>query len=114
MTRLLCNTLVSSLTVTSLYHIKFRGDSMSEALVTQNNALQLGGVGMGASIFKARPMMLEMVHTTTRQEGAIPGQFRVISTNEHLGSTIRVVLLAVPQEQREYFEGAAFTKESKQ
>ena len=87
---------------------------MSESLVTQNNALSLGGIGMGASLFKAKPSMLELVHTTTRQEGAKPGQFRVISTNEHLGTSIRAVLLAVPQPQREWFDGAEFKKENKQ
>jgi hypothetical protein len=88
---------------------------MSEALTISNNdALQLGGIGMGAGLFRARPSMLEMVHTSTRQEGAIPGQFRVISSNEHLGASIRVVLLAVPQQQREYFrDPAVFSKENK-
>jgi hypothetical protein len=42
------------------------------------------------------------------------GEFRVISTNEHLGTSIRVVLLAVPQEQREWFKDPTkFTKENK-
>jgi hypothetical protein len=88
---------------------------MSEALTVQgNNALQLGGIGMGAGIFKARPMLIELVHKTSRQENVIYGQFRVVSTNEHLGTSLRVVLLAVPQEQREWFEGAEFKKENKQ
>ena len=87
---------------------------MSESLVPQSNALQVGGVGLGAAIFKSRPMIIEMVQKTTRQEGAIPGQFRVCSTGEHLGTHIRVVLLAVPQIQREWFEGAEFKKENKQ
>jgi hypothetical protein len=87
---------------------------MSEALVTQSNALQTGGVGMGAGLFKARPMMMELVQKTSRQENVKHGEFRIISTNEHLGSKIRVVLLAVPQPQREWFDGAEFKKENKQ
>ena len=88
---------------------------MSEALTTTgNNALVVGGVGMGAGIFKARPMMIELVHKSSHAENVKYGEFRIISTNEHLGTSIRVVLLAVPQEQREWFEGAEFKKENKQ
>jgi len=88
---------------------------MSEEIVMSGNqALQLGGVGMGASIFKARPSMVELVHKTSRQENVKHGEFRVVSTNEHLGTSIRVVLLAVPQEQREWFiNPQVFTKENK-
>ena len=89
---------------------------MSEAIVvsTNNQAMQLGGVGMGASIFKARPSMLELVHKSSRQENVKYGEFRVISTNEHLGTTIRAVLLAVPQEQREWFKDpTVFSKDNK-
>ena len=31
---------------------------MSESLVPQSNALQVGGVGLGAAIFKSRPMII--------------------------------------------------------
>ena len=88
---------------------------MSEELVVSGNqAMQLGGIGMGASIFRARPSMLELVHKSSRQENVKYGEFRVISTNEHLGTTIRAVLLAVPQEQREWFvDSKIFTKENK-
>ena len=69
---------------------------------------------MGASIFKARPQMLELVHKSSRQENVKHGEFRVIGSNEHLGTSIRVVLLAVPQEQREWFiNPQVFTKENK-
>jgi hypothetical protein len=112
MTWLLLNASVSSQAATLLYHIK--GELMSESLTVSSSTLQLGGIGMGAGMFRARPSMVEMVHTTTRQEGAVPGQFRVINSNEHLGSSIRVVLLAVPQVQREYFKDpSVFTKENK-
>ena len=89
---------------------------MSEAIVVSNpnTAMQISGVGMGASIFKARPQMVELVHKTSRQENVKFGEFRVIGTNEHLGTSIRVVLLAVPQEQREWFiDPTKFTKENK-
>src|SRR5271157_1659906 len=89
---------------------------MSQELVVinNNNALQMGGVGFGASMFKARPMMIELVHKSSRQENVICGQFRCVSTNEHLGNKIRVVLLAVPQEQREWFsDPKVFNKENK-
>jgi hypothetical protein len=55
---------------------------MSEAIVVSNSnqAMQLGGVGMGASIFRARPSMLDLVHKSSRQENVKYGEFRVIST----------------------------------
>lgn len=91
---------------------------MSEDLVVlnsnNNQAMQLGGIGMGASIFKARPQMLELVHKSSRQENVKYGDFRVIGTNEHLGTSIRVVLLAVPQPQREwFFDPKVFSKDNK-
>src|SRR5271157_5788303 len=89
---------------------------MSEAIVVRSNnqAMQLGGVGVGARMFRARPSMLELVHKSSRAENVQYGQFRVVSTNEHLGTTIRVVLLAVPQEQREWFrDPTKFSKDNK-
>ena len=89
---------------------------MSEALVQieGNQALQQGGVGYGASIFRARPSIIELVQKTSRAENVVYGEFRVVSTNAHLGKVIRVVLLAVPQVQREWFkEKNVFTKENR-
>ena len=90
---------------------------MSDAIVvsgSNNMALQMGGVGMGSNMFRARPSMVELVHKSSRQENVKYGEFRVLSTNEHLGTTIRVVLLAVPQEQREwFFDPKVFNKENK-
>jgi hypothetical protein len=89
---------------------------VSEEIVVVGNSqgIQVGGVGMGASIFKARPQMLELVHKSSRQENVKHGEFRVIGSNEHLGTSIRVVLLAIPQEQREWFiNPQVFTKENK-
>lgn len=88
---------------------------MSEAIVvTGNTGMQIGGVGLSSSIFKARPSMVELVHKSSRQENVKYGEFRVVSSNEHLGTKIRVVLLAVPQEQREWFnDPKVFNKENK-
>jgi hypothetical protein len=89
---------------------------MSEELVLANSqdALMRGGVGMDSGLFRARPSMIELVHKSSRQENVKFGEFRVISTNEHLGTSIRVVLLAVPQEQREWFvDPTKFTKDNK-
>ncbi len=89
---------------------------MSEAIVISNNqaAMQLSGVGLGSSLFKARPQMLELVHRSSRQENVKYGEFRVIGTNEHLGTSIRAVLLANPQEQREWFKDKnVFSKDNK-
>jgi hypothetical protein len=89
-------------------------ENMSEALVTQNTALQTGGVGIGSSIFKAKPGMVELVHKSSRQENVRYGEFRIIGNNEHLGTKIRVVLLAVPQTQREWFiDPKVYSKENK-
>src|ERR1035437_1189676 len=89
---------------------------MSEAIVVRgsNQAMQIGGVGVGAKMFRARPSMVELVHKSSRAENVQYGQFRVVSTNEHLGNVIRVVLLAVPQQQREWFvDPTKFSKDNK-
>jgi len=78
---------------------------MSENLVKvqPNQALVLGGLGMSNSrLFQLRPATIELVQKTSRQEGAIPGKFRITSTNEHFDQ-MRVVLLAQPIEQRVYY-----------
>jgi hypothetical protein len=89
---------------------------MSDELVVLNaneQAMQMGGIGIGSSIFKARPANMELVQRTTRQEGAQPCKFRVVATNEHF-EEITVVLLSVPQEQREkYDNNGTFSKANK-
>ncbi len=88
---------------------------MSEAIVVRGNsqAMQLGGVGMGAKMFRARPSKMELVHKSSRAENVKYGEFRVVSTNEHLGNVVRVVLLAVPQPQREWFiDPTKFSKDN--
>ena len=88
---------------------------MSEELVQiGNGALQQGGIGFGANIFRARPSLIELVQTTSRAENVTPGNFRIVSTNLHLGTDIRVVILDVPTTPREWFkEKNVFTKENK-
>src|SRR5271157_2407265 len=85
-----------------------------EIVVSSTQAMQLGGVGMGSSIFRARPQMLELVHKTSHASDVKYGEFRVIGSNEHLGTSIRVVLLDSPQEQREWFiDPTKFSKDNK-
>jgi len=87
---------------------------MTEAIVVQPGQGLVGGVGLGSSLFRARPGVIELVHKSSRQENVKFGEFRICASNEHLGKSIRVVLLAVPQVQREYFEDkTVFTKENK-
>lgn len=89
---------------------------MSEQLIVlnKNQALAAGGIGFSAPMFKAKPGFLELVHKSSRQPNVQYGQFRDTSTNEHFGTSIRVVLLSVPQEAREYWVGDEFTKNEKQ
>lgn len=82
-------------------------------VLNNNEALQLGGLGMDSSIFKLKPASVELVQKATHQEGAIPGRFRVTSTNEHY-DTLHVAFLAPPVEQREmYKKSSAFSSENK-
>ena len=99
-----------------------------DKLVVLNNQIALaprGGVGMGLGLFKSKPSYIELVPKSTRQEGAIPGTFRRMDSNERLGTEdekgnikdeIRVVLIAEPVEQREYYlnDGKTYSKEMKQ
>ena len=102
-------------------------DSNESLTVLNNqNALAVGGVGLGSALFKARPSTIQLVPKSTRQEGAIPGTFRNITTGERLGvadengnivkDEIRVVMLAVPQEKREYYlnDGKTYSKDMKE
>jgi hypothetical protein len=75
-------------------------------------ALMVGGVGLDNDLFKLRPATIECVQKTTRQEGAIPGKLRITATNEHFDE-MQVAMLFPPVEQRAYFEGEEFSKESK-
>lgn len=63
-------------------------------------------------LFQLKPKTLELVSKSTRQEGAIPGTFRVTSTNESFRE-MRAVILFEPLEQREMYRKGEYTRDSK-
>lgn len=66
-----------------------------------------------SKLFQIKPKSLELVSKSTRQEGAIPGTFRVTSTNESY-KEMRAVILFAPLEQREKYRKGEYTKDSKE
>ena len=74
--------------------------------------IQLGGLGLNSRIFAVSPSTIELVQKMTRQEGAIPGKLRITDTNQHFDE-MQVVMLVEPMEQRAYFEGSDYSKDSK-
>jgi hypothetical protein len=74
--------------------------------------IQLGGLGLNSRIFSVSPSTIEIVQKMTRQEGAVPGKLRITDTNQHFDE-MQVVMLVEPMEQRAYFEGNDYTKDSK-
>jgi hypothetical protein len=74
-------------------------------VATRSNAL--------AKLFQLKPKTLELVSKSTRQDGAIPGTFRVTSTNENF-KELRAVILFDPLEQRQKYKKGEYTKESKE
>jgi hypothetical protein len=66
-----------------------------------------------AKLFQLKPKTLELVSKSTRQEGAIPGTFRVTSTNENF-KELRAVILFAPVEQRQKYRKGEYTKDSKE
>lgn len=88
---------------------------MSTDLVVLNNqALAQGGLGLDSRLFKLKPATLELVQSTTKQEGAIPGKLRVTATNDHFDE-MKVVLLVPPVEQRaKYKKGKDFSRDAKE
>jgi hypothetical protein len=66
-----------------------------------------------SKLFQVKPKTLELVSKSTRQEGAIPGTFRVTSTNESY-KEMRAVILFAPLEQREKYRKGEYTKDSKE
>ena len=81
-------------------------------VLPQNTGIQPAGVGLGVPMFRSKVKYLELVQPSSRQPNVKCGEFRVVSTNEHLGSTIKVVMLGAPQPMRDYFEGSDFKKEN--
>lgn len=66
-----------------------------------------------SKLFQLKPKTLELVSKSTHQEGAIPGTFRVTSTNESY-KELRAVILFEPLEQREKYRKGEYTKDSKE
>lgn len=71
-----------------------------------------GGLGLNSKIFSITPSTVEVVQKMTRAEGAVPGKLRITDTNQHF-EEMQVVMLFEPVEQRAYFEGSEYTKDSK-
>lgn len=80
---------------------------------TELTVIQNGGIGFNTEsrLTRLKPANVELVQAMTKQEGAIPGKFRITATNQHLDE-LHVVLLDAPTEQRAYFENGKFTKEA--
>jgi hypothetical protein len=86
---------------------------MAEELVVLGQTdIQKGGLGLNSRIFSVSPSTIEIVQKMTHQESAIPGKLRVTDTNQHYDE-MQVVLLVEPMEQRAYFEGQDYSKDSK-
>ena len=65
-----------------------------------------------SKLFQLKPKTLELVSKSTQQTGAVPGTFRVTSTNEKF-ETLRVVMLYSPIEQREKYIKGKFSADNK-
>lgn len=89
---------------------------MSEELVVVNNVDPLAKVEQQKSalsrLFALKPATLELVSKATQQEGAVPGTFRVTSTNEKFDE-MRAVILFEPVEQRALYTKGEYSKDSK-
>lgn len=66
-----------------------------------------------SKLFALKPKTLELVSKSTRQEGAVPGTFRVTSTNESFRE-LRAVMLFAPLEQRQMYRKGEYTKDAKE
>jgi hypothetical protein len=66
-----------------------------------------------SKLFQVKPRTLELVSKSTHQEGAVPGTFRVTSTNESY-KEMRAVILFNPLEQREKYRKGEYSKDSKE
>ena len=63
-------------------------------------------------LFTLKPAALELVSKATRAQGAVPGTFRNISTNEKW-EEMRAVILFEPIEQREKYRKGEYSKDAK-
>ena len=66
-----------------------------------------------SKLFSLKPKTLELVSKSTRQEGAVPGTFRVTSTNEYFRE-LRAVMLFAPVEQRQMYRKGEYSKDAKE
>lgn len=80
---------------------------MNEQIVKVEKQLpQIGGQGMDFSskLFRLKPATLTISQGMTQAEGAIPGKLRIVETGEQFTS-LKVVMLLMPQEQRSWYIG---------
>jgi hypothetical protein len=101
-------------------------DDKLVVLNNQNPLAPQGGVGLGTQLFRVKPSHFELVPKSTRQDGAIPGTIRNMASGQRMGvedangnivkDEVKLVLLAVPQEQREYYlnDGKTYSKDMKE
>jgi hypothetical protein len=86
---------------------------MSTSLtVLGQSDIQKGGLGLGSKIFQLKPSTIELVQAMSKAEGAVPGKLRISDTGQHYDE-MQVVMLFEPTQQRSYFEGEEFSKDSK-
>jgi hypothetical protein len=84
----------------------------TELVVLGQTDIMKGGLGLNSKAFQMKPSTIELVQPTSRAEGAIPGKLRISDTGQHYDE-MQVVMLFEPVEQRAYFEGQDFNKDSK-
>jgi hypothetical protein len=84
----------------------------TELVVLGQNDIMKGGLGLNSKAFQMKPSTIEIVQKMSRAEGAIPGKLRISDTGQHYDE-MQVVMLFEPVEQRAYFEGQDYSKDSK-
>jgi hypothetical protein len=84
----------------------------TDLVVLGQSDIQKGGLGLNSKAFQIKPSNIEVVQKMSRALGAVPGKLRISDTGEHYDE-MQVVMLFEPVEQRAYFEGQDFSKESK-
>lgn len=84
----------------------------TQLVVLGQTDIQKGGLGLMSKAFQVKPSTIELVQKMSRAEGAVPGKLRITDTNQHFDE-MQVVMLFEPVEQRAYFEGNEYSKDSK-
>lgn len=91
----------------------------SELAVISNSAntgiAQVGGLGIDfkSKLFQLKPATINLNQPTTQAEGAIKGKLRITESGEQFDS-MRVALLVMPVEQRQYYIGEAGSNRSQE